>query len=69
LRFILHDAGITFLDTTYISNVNVRVIINCKHKLSLIKIYCSSIEAQSVYNYKRNQDLKDIITLHVAFKQ
>lgn len=58
-----------FLDTTYTSIVNVRVIIIRKHELSLIKMYCSSNEAQSVYNYKRNQRLKDIITLHVAFKQ
>ena len=40
-----------------------------KHELSLIKMYYSSNEDQFVNNYKRNQRLKDIITLHVAFKQ
>jgi hypothetical protein len=69
LRFILPATVITFLGMTYTSFVNVRVTDIHKHELSLIKMYCSSIEAQSVYNYKRNQRLKDIITLHVAFEQ
>ena len=69
MRFILHDTVIAFLDKTYTSIVNMIVSIIHKHELSLIKMYCSSIEAQYVCNYKRNHRLKDIMTLHVAFKQ
>lgn len=54
---------------SYTSIVNVRVTNIHKHELSVITMYCSCIEAKSVYNYKRNQHLKDIITLHVSFKR
>jgi hypothetical protein len=69
LRFVLYVSVITFLDMTYTSIVNMRVMNIHKHELGLITMYCSSTEALSVDNYKRNQCLKDIFTLHVAFKQ